>query len=303
MAVLLRLFAYIAGSTTALVIAAPAAKAERTDPKIAEEPRVEVDPLGSGLTIRGGESPGFVTFTFDDGPSATTTPAVLEALAKYEVPATFFVVGRRFSGSRGQAPANRKVLDDIVAAGHVIGNHTYNHDNLRRLGRKAVHAAIDRGQSAIERAIGSAPVVFRPPYGALSKTAGKHLHANGYTIVDWNIDPQDFLAAKRKTMRKRVLAMVLRRNGGVVLLHDTKRWTAKVLPGILDDLEAENCRRLATGEQPIVPVSLHYFMRDKAGHKRPVPPAIEARTQRYVEGLPRRCQARDQTIDKAEQAH
>ena len=63
------------------------------------------------------------------------------------------------------------------------------------------------------------------------------------------------------------------------------------IAGILDDLEAGNCARLAAGDAPVVPVSLHYFLRDADG-PRPVPAEVAARTQRYVDGLPARCTAR-----------
>jgi hypothetical protein len=74
-------------------------------------------------------------------------------------------------------------------------------------------------------------------------------------------------------------------------MHDVKKVTAAALASIFDDLEAENCHRLAAGGEPIIPVSLHYFLRD--GKKpRAIPEAIAARTASYRAKLPGRCARR-----------
>jgi hypothetical protein len=81
----------------------------------------------------------------------------------------------------------------------------------------------------------------------------------------------------------------------VVLLHDTKKSTAAAVPGILADLEAENCRRREAGESLIVPVSLHYFIKDRDGSARPIPPEVEQRTRGYLERLAQRCRRVDKS--------
>ena len=73
--------------------------------------------------------------------------------------------------------------------------------------------------------------------------------------------------------------------------YDVKPITAKVIPQVLDDLEAENCRRLGAQEEPIVPVSLHYFLRDKKT-VRALPDDVKARTEAYKLALPARCAMR-----------
>ena len=85
--------------------------------------------------------------------------------------------------------------------------------------------------------------------------------------------------------------MILKSNGGVVLMHDVKQSTSKAITGILDDLEKENCRRLAAGETTIIPVSIHYFLRDD-GKLRAIPAEVSARTQTYRDALPSRCARR-----------
>jgi hypothetical protein len=74
-------------------------------------------------------------------------------------------------------------------------------------------------------------------------------------------------------------------------MHDVKPITAQIIAGVLDDLEAENCARLADKREPIAPVSLHYFLRD--GHTaRGVPDAVQRRTAAYKAALPERCAKR-----------
>ena len=88
-----------------------------------------------------------------------------------------------------------------------------------------------------------------------------------------------------------MIAAIFKKNGGVVLFHDTKILTSKVIATIFDDLEAANCDRLANGQDIVVPVSLHYFLRDR-GTARTIPDDVAARTKKYRDDLPNRCAAR-----------
>jgi peptidoglycan/xylan/chitin deacetylase (PgdA/CDA1 family) len=246
--------------------------------------------LGDAAAIHGNEVSGYVAFTFDDGPSYVTTPSILRALVAYDVPATFFVLGRRL---RGEGTAkNLATLHEIIAGGFLVGNHTVNHRALARLRSERAQAEIDDNGRIVGQELGYQPRLFRPPYGSNSAQVRQLLANGGYTEVLWSIDPRDFSAAGRKTLRKRVGAEILRRNGGVVLLHDIKRVTSRVIAGILDDLEANNCQRLAAAKPLIVPVSLHYFLREHDGATRPVPAAVHARTEAYLTALPARCLGR-----------
>ncbi len=82
--------------------------------------------------------------------------------------------------------------------------------------------------------------------------------------------------------------MIKEQNGGVVLMHDVKPITAKIIADVLDDLEAENCQRLSDKREPIIPVSLHYFLRD-GKTPRAVPEDVQKRTDAYKLALPVRC--------------
>ncbi|MBP6633746.1 MAG: polysaccharide deacetylase family protein [Kofleriaceae bacterium] len=245
--------------------------------------------LGAGGRLRGDEAPGHIAFTFDDGPNPGTTEAVLDTLAAYDVPGAFFVVSKRLGRKHGEA--RRAVLARILADGHLVGSHSVRHADLATLDDEALAAEIDGSVATLTELTGAPIVLFRPPFGSLDPRGRRRLRQAGLTDVRWNLDPQDFFIPQPGELRAKTSALVSRSRGGILLLHDTKRATARALPGILDDLEARNCRHLAAGQALLVPVSLHYFLRD-GDTPRPVPPAVAARTARYQAALPARCARR-----------
>jgi peptidoglycan/xylan/chitin deacetylase (PgdA/CDA1 family) len=249
--------------------------------------------FGRGSIIDGRENPYHVAFTFDDGPDHETTPMVLDALDRYDIPATFFVVGRRFANRGRRTVDNAAVLADIIGRGHHVGNHTFQHQNLATVTPEVMKREIDQNSEALIEHLGYLPRAFRPPYGAVTQQTREHLSARGFTEVRWNIDTLDFQATRERDLRQRTMKAIIKQQGGVVLMHDTKKITARAIAGILDDLEAENCRRLAANERPLIPVSLHYFMVNRDGKARPVPAHVAARTRGYRDRLPARCRARE----------
>src|ERR1041385_2379281 len=118
-------------------------------------------PLGVGDRTSSGEG---CALTFDDGPHAQGTPAVLEALARSGARATFFLVGE-------QVRRNPSLSREIVAAGHEIGLHCDRHRELLRLTPAQTRADIERAEQAIGEATGLAPALYRPPYGVLNAAA------------------------------------------------------------------------------------------------------------------------------------
>lgn len=240
--------------------------------------------LGGARPTRGDGPRHMVAFTFDDGPSEYHTPRILRALAAHDVPATFFVIGRDLD----TRPRRRALLAAIARAGHDIGNHTFNHARLTTLAPAARDAELDRLATLVEMETGTRPAVVRPPYGDSSPRLRAAFAARGETEVRWNIDPRDWAFTEPEPLRVAILDTIIEAGGGIVILHDTERATALALPGVLADLEAWNCKRIRRGKEPIIPVSLHYFLRD-GDAPRPVPPEIEARTKRFRDVLNARC--------------
>lgn len=242
----------------------------------------------------------YVAFTFDDGPSYTTTPRVLNALDKYDIPATFFVVGRRIIGVKPDTRRNQAVLKDAIRRGYTIGNHTYSHPDLRHLSLARVRNEIERTSDAIAKYTGYRPYLFRPPYGNVNNRVRNYLIGEEYIEVRWTTDSADFKIRNENTLVNRTLRSIVSWKGGVVLWHDTKPHTARVIGRFFARLESLNCRRWRQKKPMFVPVSLHYFTFKRnpkfPGRKdmglRAIPAAVKARTKRYIRKLTNRCKTR-----------
>jgi len=248
------------------------------------------DPLlGKGDRIDGEELKGMVAFTFDDGPNPSTTPQVIDALQKYDIPATFFIVTQRLLGKHGEH--GRKVLARQIAGGFLVENHSFSHPNLKGASAATFAREVDQSIRILAKEAGRTIGMFRPPFGAIDGAGRGWLKKRGLTEVLWSVDTLDWQAHNPDRLRKKVIAMIIKQHGGVVLMHDVKPITAKIIADVLDDLEAENCRRLAENQEPILPVSLHYFVRDKK-KQRAIPEDVKQRTLAYRTALPGRCTKR-----------
>ncbi len=175
--------------------------------------------------------------TFDDGPHAQGTPAVLEILARANVRATFFLVGE-------QVRRNPTLAREIAGAGHGIGLHCYRHRNLLRLTPGQVRDDLDRAQELIGDHAGIAPALYRPPYGILNAAALSLARARGWRTMLWSHWGRDWEArATPQSICSRVTDGV--DDGAVLLLHDADDYSAAgswqrtvaALPHVLETLE------------------------------------------------------------------
>ena len=289
-----------ADGTAAKVDAPPKVETKRPEPPPADPTPGTLDPknlrsltndplTGKADRIDGDEASGVVAFTFDDGPNPETTPSVIEACQKYNIPATFFIVTQRISGKRGEK--SREVLQRELDAGFMIGSHSVTHANLKSGEAGLLSKEIDGSLRTLAPQINRPVGLFRPPFGSFNKLGAAWLRKLGLTEVLWSVDTLDWKAKNPDRLRAKVLRMILAQNGGVVLMHDVKPITAKIVAQVFDDLEAENCQRLADKREPILPVSLHYFLKDGKSH-RVIPDDVKARTDAYRAALPVRCASR-----------
>jgi len=178
----------------------------------------------SGLALYcGGRHGRYVALTFDDGPGPYTAP-VLRILARAGARATFFVVGSRVAARPGLV-AREALLG-------TVGNHTWDHPFLSRLGRRAVVGELLRTQAAVVRATGMRPLFFRPPYGIGTPAETAAVRALGIVDVRWSVDSGD---SRPGATTGSVVRTVLEglRPGAIVLMHDAHPWTIAALPRIL----------------------------------------------------------------------
>ncbi|MBB6670964.1 polysaccharide deacetylase family protein [Cohnella nanjingensis] len=178
-----------------------------------------------------------VALTFDDVPDPRYTPLVLDVLKRKKAPATFFVVGSR-------AKKHPALVRRIVAEGHAVGNHSYDHPDLSRLPLSAVKRQIEKTGSEIRRTVGFTPRFIRPPYGEIGAAQLEWAKENGYTVVNWDVDSSDW----RQLPPSRVFGNVTRsvRPGSIILLHagggqgQNLYGTVKALPQLIDWLRMKH---------------------------------------------------------------
>ena len=172
--------------------------------------------------------PGQVALTFDDGPLPLYTPLILDVLARYDVPATFFVVGR----SAEQLPG---LLQRMRAEGHSVQNHTYDHAWLTRYSDTAVRSQLADTDRIIEAAIGVTPGCMRPPFGAVNDRIRSTSADLGLEVVMWDVDPWDWKLPGSGAVANHVIRYT--GGGDIVLLHDgAGHGTIGALPRIIESL-------------------------------------------------------------------
>ena len=211
--------------------------------------------LADGRIITGGSHHRVILFTFDDGPDRRSTPRLLQHLDDYGVKALFFVTTNKVHGAGDRIRAQAEILRDIVRRGHMVGNHTHDHNALPLIDTEQVIAEIETAQSAIEEVLGLRPRLFRPPGGTRSPRVDRLIADRGYTQVLWNLGTGDFqvrTAEEVVDIWSRTLARRERENGergGIVLLHDTHPWSVEAFPLIMQELRRRNCDLLEQGEE------------------------------------------------------
>jgi peptidoglycan/xylan/chitin deacetylase (PgdA/CDA1 family) len=187
-------------------------------------------PAGPSYVTNGSRSGHVVALTFDDGPSPYTS-AVLDVLKREQVHATFFLIGRQVAG--GAALVRRE-----LAEGNMVADHTWNHANVSGGGAFA-SGQITSTASAIQRATGFRPCLFRAPYGAVSGSLIGVAHGLGFTTVQWDVDPQDWSLPGSGAIYSRIASTT--HDGSIILMHDgggPRSQTLAALPGIIRTLKA-----------------------------------------------------------------
>ncbi len=172
-----------------------------------------------------------IALTFDDGPWPTTTKQILGILKKNNIKATFFWVGRYLQ-------AYPEIGKQVAAAGHAIGNHTWNHQYLK-YNEDGAAREIDRTSSLIEELTGIQTSIFRPPGGILNNGLAAYAQKKNYAVVMWSADSFDW-----RTLTESLMDNVMRqaKSGGIVLMHDgggNRARTVKALPDIIARLRKE----------------------------------------------------------------
>lgn len=165
-----------------------------------------------------------IALTFDDGPNYNTSK-IIDVLNKYDIKATFFVLGNR-------AINNKDILKKMVDSGMEIGNHTYNHLLLTKYDEDKIRSEIEDTSDVIYSATNKRPNLLRPSYGSVNNKIKK---VANMPIIIWDIDTLDWKYHNSKRITSRVVNKV--RDGDIILMHDIYSASLNALGNIIPILK------------------------------------------------------------------
>lgn len=176
------------------------------------------------IQYRGTTRQPVLYLTFDDGPTPNT-PRLLDLLARYQVPATFFLLGKRFAGQES-------IVSRIQNEGHKIGNHSFSHRSAKEMTYSDLVADHDRCSVEIQRVVGAdwRPLLVRPPAGHLSVGYFRLAVTRQWQIVMWSKDAIDYRAASPSDVVSNLGKI---ENGDILLFHDQFTVTYEALKDLI----------------------------------------------------------------------
>ncbi|RFM30504.1 glycosyltransferase [Deminuibacter soli] len=220
---------------------------DSTEYLIAEE---HYDSLPSNYVVKkwGAPKDKKMVLTFDDGPDPVYTKQILDTLAKYKVPAAFFIVGIQ---AENYIPLVKRIYNE----GYEIGNHTFTHPNIANISKKRALLEMDATRLLIECIIGRSTILFRAPFNADSEPEKAEeiipvalSRSRNYLTIGESIDPEDWQASIDPTYNADTIfnRIVREQNrGNIILLHDAggpREATIKALPRIIKYFQSQGYR-------------------------------------------------------------
>lgn len=176
-----------------------------------------------------------VALTFDDGPGPRTGE-ILDLLERYDAHATFFMLGQKIA-------SNADVVKKMKKIGCELGNHSYDHTSLTKLGEKEIKEQMSSTNKALKKAAGSEATVMRPPYGAVNDTVKKNV---GLPMILWNIDTLDWKTRNAENTVKVVMNDV--EDGDIILMHDIHSETVDAVLELVPKLEDAGFQMVTVSE-------------------------------------------------------
>ncbi len=214
------------------------AAAQQLGPR--DQELVEIGRTGVSINRAGGNRK-YVALTFDDGPGPDT-PAVLAELRKAKVPATFFVIGRNVQ-------ANPEGLRQVIADGHEVGVHTWNHPDLTTVKPAQQKAEVENTAGEILGVGGVASRLFRAPYGSVDPGVLKRAEDAKLLSVLWDVDTQDWMGPSAEQIAQAAVSGA--RPGSIILMHDgpgNRASTVQAVPRIIKELRAKGFEFATVGD-------------------------------------------------------
>ena len=171
-----------------------------------------------------------LAISFDAAWGNEDTQQLIDILGKYNVKATFFVVGDWVD----KYPESVKALHD---AGHEVMNHSNSHAHMSQLSSEAIVADVEACNDKIEAVTGVRPTLIRPPYGEYDNNVITSIRSIGMEPIQWDVDSLDWKDLPAGEITERVVSRV--QPGSIVLFHNAALHTPEALPAILETLLQE----------------------------------------------------------------
>lgn len=193
------------------------------------------DKINNGQTLKIKKQSGIppvvknkvIALTFDDGPSASVTPRVLDILKKQDVKATFFVTGQ-------SAKANPELIRREISEGHEIGNHTLSHPKLTSLSVEEAQYQVSATNEIIQNIANYQIKLLRPPYGLIDD---KLIAVYQMPIIEWSVDTEDWKSKNADMIYQEVMRSST--SGAIILMHDIHPTTADALETTIISLKKQ----------------------------------------------------------------
>jgi len=199
--------AKVAGQNTPNLAGGPEHKIREPHPMTLSDLRKK---YRSTFLLSGPSDKRQVALTFDDAPDDNFTPKVLDVLKREGIRATFFVVGNRVE----QHP---EIVKRMIAEGHIIGNHSYDHPDFSKLTDAQFRDQIRRTDRIIRQYANYTPSFVRPPYGNITENQILWLASQHRKVINWNVDSLDWKNLSAEEVQTNVLAHI--GPGSIVLQH------------------------------------------------------------------------------------
>jgi peptidoglycan-N-acetylglucosamine deacetylase len=208
---------------------------------------------------RSGYKPKTLALTFDDGPDPVFTPQILDVLKKYDVKATFFVIGKNIK----EYP---EIAKRIITEGHIIANHSYSHPRLTNLSSVTVDTEISGTDEILSQLVNVKTDFFRTPYNDIygfntenDLSILRELRKYNKLAVEDDVDTKDWLIKDPVAISSKTLEILDKQSGSVLLLHDgggDRTSTVKSLPGIIEGIKSrgfaiENLNAAVDSKKPV----------------------------------------------------
>jgi peptidoglycan/xylan/chitin deacetylase (PgdA/CDA1 family) len=189
-----------------------------------------------------------VALTFDDGPEPVQTELILKVLARYNIRATFFLIGEKVK-------RHPDLVTQVLASGHhLLGNHSWDHPNFHTLSVDAQAQEVRAGEAALGALM--TQKLFRYPYGNASCETNALLKTRGYQMVGWHVDSCDWAFDRNGTVDDKealecgvlpaykndyvghVMSALRAHRGGIVLMHEIHPNTVALLDTLIQSIMA-----------------------------------------------------------------